>query len=49
MKNIMKIIIALFTSVSLISSVSAGELTVTGNAKATYNILSGQVNQGKAK
>jgi len=47
MKNIMKIIIALFTSVSLISSVSAGELTVTGNAKATYNILSGQVNQGK--
>ncbi len=47
MKNIMKIIIALFTSVSLISSVSAGELTVTGNAKATYNILSGDVNQGK--
>ena len=47
MKNIMKIIIALFTSVSLISSVSAGELTVTGNAKATYNILSGDINQGK--
>jgi len=41
MKNIMKIIVALFTSVSLMSSVSAGELTVTGNAKATYNILKG--------
>jgi len=41
MKNTMKIIIALLTSVSLISSVSAGELTVTGSAKATYNILKG--------
>jgi len=41
MKNIMKIIVALFTSVSLISSVSAGEMTVTGKAKATYNILKG--------
>jgi hypothetical protein len=41
MKNIMKIIVALFTSISLISSVNAGELTVTGNAKATYNIISG--------
>ena len=41
MKNTMKIIFALFTSVSLISSVNAGELTVTGTAKATYNILSG--------
>ena len=41
MKNIMKIMLALLTSVSLISNVSAGELTVTGSAKATYNILSG--------
>ena len=41
MKNTMKIIVALFTSISLISSVNAGELTVTGNAKATYNIISG--------
>ena len=41
MKNIMKIIVALFTSISLISSVNAGELTVTGTAKATYNIISG--------
>ena len=41
MKNIMKIMLALLTSVSLISSASAGELTVTGSAKATYNIISG--------
>lgn len=41
MKNITKIIVALFTSVSLISSVSAGDLSVTGSAKATYNILKG--------
>ena len=41
MKNIMKIVFALLASVSLISSVSAGELTVTGTAKATYNIVSG--------
>jgi len=41
MKNIMKIVIALLTSVSLINSVSAGELTVTGTAKATYNIIKG--------
>ena len=41
MRNIMKIIVALFTSISLISSVNAGELTVTGTAKATYNILTG--------
>lgn len=44
MKNIMKIIIALFTSVSLIGSASAGELTVTGTAKATYVMQSGMVN-----
>lgn len=41
MKNIMKILFALITSVSLINSVSAGELTVTGTAKATYAIQSG--------
>ena len=34
MKNIMKIVIALFTSASLMASASAGELTVTGSAKA---------------
>jgi len=46
----MKIMLALLTSVSLISNVSAGELTVTGSAKATYNIISGgpdvQTNKG---
>jgi len=41
MKNIMKIMLALLTSVSLVGSVNAGELTVTGSAKATYNVLSG--------
>jgi len=41
MKNIMKIMLALLTSVSLISSASAGELSVSGSAKATYNIVSG--------
>ena len=41
MKNIMKIVIALFTSASLMASASAGELTVTGSAKATYNMLHG--------
>ena len=50
MKNIMKIMLALLTSVSLISNVSAGELTVTGSAKATYNIMKGgpdvQTNKG---
>jgi len=48
MKKAMKIMFALLTSVSLIStSVSAGELTVTGTAKATYNILSGNTNLDK--
>ena len=41
MKNIMKIVIALFTSTSLMASASAGELTVTGSAKATYSMLHG--------
>lgn len=41
----MKIMLALLTSVSLVAgSATAGELTVTGSAKATYNILSGGSN-----
>jgi len=44
MKNIMKIMLALLTSVSIVSSASAGELTVTGSAKATYNMISGGSN-----
>ena len=46
MKNIMKIMLALLTSVSMISSATAGELTVTGSAKATYNIISGGIVAG---
>jgi hypothetical protein len=52
MKNIMKIMLALLTSVSLVGSATAGELTVTGSAKATYNILSGGdlgASQGQGK
>mgnify|MGYP006131692769 FL=1 len=41
MKNTMKIMLALLTSVSLVTSATAGELTVSGTAKATYNMLSG--------
>jgi hypothetical protein len=38
----------MFTSLSFFSSVNAGELTVSGTAKATYNVLSGkQQNAGK--
>jgi len=52
MKNIMKITLALLTSVSLVTSATAGELTVTGTAKATYNMLSGgtlSASTGQAK
>ena len=42
MKNIMKILFAISTSFALIaSSANAGELTVSGTAKATYSIVSG--------
>ena len=46
MKNIIKTVIVMLTSISLFSSANAGELKVNGTAKATYNILSGQ-NRGK--
>ena len=39
MKNIIKIVIVMFTSISLFSSANAGELSVSGTAKATYNIV----------
>jgi len=42
MKNIIKIVIVMLTSISLFASANAGELSVTGTAKATYNILSGK-------
>jgi hypothetical protein len=41
MKKTIKLVLALITSVSFLTSVHAGELTVTGTAKATYNITSG--------
>ena len=49
----MKIVLALLTSVSLVTSATAGELTVTGSAKATYNSISGgslgaSTNSGKS-
>ena len=37
----------MFSSISLFTSVNAGELGVSGTAKATYNILSGKTNVGK--
>ena len=38
----------MLTSISLFTSANAGELTVTGTAKATYNITSGYDSKGKA-
>jgi hypothetical protein len=38
----------MLTSISLFGSANAGELAVSGTAKATYNILTGNVNQGKS-
>jgi len=47
MKNIIKTIIVMFSSISLFASANAGELSVSGTAKATYNIESGKTNAGK--
>lgn len=47
MKKITKIITVVLTSVALFTSAYAGELTVTGNAKAAYNITSGYSNVEK--
>ena len=41
MKNIIKTLIVMLTSISLFGSANAGELSVSGTAKATYNIISG--------
>jgi hypothetical protein len=40
MKNVMKLALVLLTSLSLGFSANAGDLSVTGTAKATYNIQS---------
>ena len=42
MKNITKILFVVISSLSLMLSAKAGELTVNGSAKATYNATSGQ-------
>ena len=47
MKNIIKTLVVMLSSVSLFASANAGELAVSGTAKATYNILSGKTNVGK--
>ena len=47
MKNIIKTIIVMLSSISLFASANAGELSVNGTAKATYNIESGKTNAGK--
>jgi outer membrane protein OmpU len=46
MKNIIKTVIVMLTSISLFGSANAGELAVSGTAKATYNVISG-IAQGK--
>jgi len=46
MKNIIKTLIVMLTSISLFGSATAGELGVSGTAKATYNIETG-ANKGK--
>jgi len=47
MKNIIKTLIVMLSSVSLFGLANAGELSVSGTAKATYNIESGGTNKGK--
>ena len=47
MKNIIKSVIVMLSSISLFASANAGELSVSGSAKATYNIQSGKTNAGK--
>jgi hypothetical protein len=47
MKNIIKTLIVMLTSISLFSTANAGEVGVSGTAKATYNIQSGKVHKGK--
>jgi hypothetical protein len=48
MKNIIKTLIVMLTSISLFGSANAGEVSVNGTAKATYNIQTGtNANKGK--
>ena len=45
MKTIMKTLFVAVSSLSLMFSVNAGELTVSGTAKATYSIVNGTQNE----
>ena len=47
MKNIIKSLIVMLSSISLFASANAGELSVSGTAKATYNVYSGNSATGK--
>jgi hypothetical protein len=47
MKNIMKIAFVVVSSFALLTSANAGEVTVTGTAKATYKIESSDSTTGK--
>ena len=42
MKKMMKTLFVSIASLSLMFSANAGDLAVSGSAKATYNVLSGQ-------
>ena len=43
----MKTLFVIISAFSLVTASHAGEMTVTGSAKATYNITSGKSNVGK--
>ena len=43
----MKTLFVIISAFSLVTVSHAGEMTVTGSAKATYNITSGKSNAGK--
>ena len=47
MRTIMKTLFVIISAFSLVTASHAGEMTVTGSAKATYNITSGKSNVGK--
>lgn len=48
MKNIIKKLMIVISSFAFLTYANAGDLSVTGTAKATYNIPSGMVSTGKA-
>ena len=48
MKNIIKTLAVIISSIAISSYAVAGELSVTGTAKATYNIQNGYASTGKA-